>query len=104
MFLRLFLDLKAYFLFSIHWTKAVALSFRMRILIGFQHEAENQIQSQGCHAGSIRQRLSGLIAAPIKVVTFVSAPSNSAKSEINLNNIHVISSFVYMIILVHGFY
>ena len=37
--------------------------------------------NHGCHAGSMRHKLSALIAAPTNVVTFVSAPSNSAKSK-----------------------
>lgn len=33
------------------------------------------LYSQGCHAGSIRHKLSGLVAAAIRVVTLVSPPS-----------------------------
>ena len=36
--------------------------------------------SHGCQAGSIRHRLSGLVAAAIRVVTFVSPPSYCARS------------------------
>ncbi len=44
-----------------------------------------QFYNHGCQAGSMRHRLSGLIAAPTNVVTLVSAPSNSAKSETGLD-------------------
>ena len=37
--------------------------------------------SQGCHAGSMRHKLSGLVAAAIRVVTLVSPPSYWARSE-----------------------
>ena len=36
--------------------------------------------SQGCQAGSMRHKLSGLVAAAIKVLTFVSPPSYCARS------------------------
>lgn len=37
--------------------------------------------SHGCQAGSIRHKLSGLVAAAIRVVTLVSPPSYWARSE-----------------------
>ena len=45
--------------------------------------------SHGCQAGSIRHRLSGLVAAAIRVVTFVSPPSYCARSGKRIWNISV---------------
>jgi len=39
------------------------------------------VYSHGCHAGSMRHRLSGLVAAAIRVVTLVSPPSYWARSK-----------------------
>lgn len=41
--------------------------------------ARSQSQSQGCHAGSMRHRLSRLLAAATSVLTLLSPPSNWAR-------------------------
>lgn len=57
----------------------------MEEFVLYQWEWIPEFHNHGCQAGSIRHRLSGLIAAPTNVVTFVSAPSNSAKSKRGLD-------------------
>lgn len=45
-----------------------------------ERELERVVHNHGCQAGSMRHRLSGLVAAAIRVVTFVSPPSYWARS------------------------